>query len=440
MDSSAIWLSEALVMSLAADIPAATTTMRGSYGDNRQLITLDSETTGCLDGTPYKFYIWPGNSSDWSVNIQGGGWCLDEELCQNRAQISARGSSKNWNISGAWGPTDQNINGGPAAYTCEGLGSNCTRVYMPYCDGSCFSSSRAAPWPVNGTNYSLTFRGQGNLDRTIDTLQADFGFAKAKRLVISGGSAGGLSTYLKVDHFADRLRAAQAADADAEAAEAENEATAALPPSPGPRVVGRPVAGFFIDGPSFDPTLPTFAEQVKYGVAMFNATPPLSTKCKTNYVGEEWKCWMAPYAAPFVREPVFAVQSRFDEFQLQNLLGLPCFHGQTYAPPYSNISAQCNTSEKAAIVRFGADLLEQMQPWLQRKPESGAWLVSCIQHDVNVPAAEFHNITETQAFTSWLNGESLGKEKGYRFFDDCGASNDGTTPCAVGPTCAPPHF
>ena len=137
---------------------------------------------------------------------------------------------------------------------------------------------------MNGTNYSLTFRGQGNLDRTIDTLQADFGFAKAKRLVISGGSAGGLSTYLKVDHFADRLRAAQAADADAEAAEAENEATAALPPSPGPRVVGRPVAGFFIDGPSFDPTLPTFAEQVKYGVAMFNATPPL-------YKMQDELCW-----------------------------------------------------------------------------------------------------------------------------------------------------
>lgn len=94
----------------------------------------------------------------------------------------------------------------------------------------------------------------------------------------------GIPTYLKVDHFADRLRAAQAADADAEAAEAENEATAALPPSPGPRVVGRPVAGFFIDGPSVDPTLPTFAEQVKYGVAMFNATPPL-------YKMQDELCW-----------------------------------------------------------------------------------------------------------------------------------------------------
>ena len=91
-----------------------------------------------------------------------------------------------------------------------------------------------------------------------------------------------------------------------------------------------------------------------------------------------------------------------------------------------------------SIVTFGADLLEQMQPWLKAKPESGLWLVSCIQHNVDVPPAEFHNITEAQAFTSWLNAEPLGKDKDYRFIDDCG--KDGTTPCAVGPFCAPPHF
>ena len=38
--------------------------------------------------------------------------------------------------------------------------------------------------------------------------------------------------------------------------------------------------------------------------------------------------------APFVREPIFAVQSRFDEFQLMNLLGLPCFLGQNFEPPF----------------------------------------------------------------------------------------------------------
>ena len=110
--------SEALAISLAAtsQLPP-----HNSYGDNRQLITLDSATTGCLDGSPYKFYIWPGNSSDWSVFIQGGGWCLDEELCKTRAMISARGSSKGYNITYVGGPTSAISTAAPRATRAKGL-------------------------------------------------------------------------------------------------------------------------------------------------------------------------------------------------------------------------------------------------------------------------------------------------------------------------------
>ena len=56
-------------------LPPALTSSSGADGvDNRQLVVLDGEAK-CLDGSPYKFYVWPGNSSDWSVFINGGGWC-----------------------------------------------------------------------------------------------------------------------------------------------------------------------------------------------------------------------------------------------------------------------------------------------------------------------------------------------------------------------------
>ena len=106
--------------------------------DNRQFIVLNGNITPpdklaakCLDGSPYAFYVWPGNSSDWSIFINGGGWCLTESLCEARAK-TALGSSLGYNISGAWGPPPANINGGPPAYTCQGLDNNCTRVFMPY--------------------------------------------------------------------------------------------------------------------------------------------------------------------------------------------------------------------------------------------------------------------------------------------------------------------
>ena len=403
---------------------------------NTQFVKLDSETTGCLDGSPYAFWVVPGNSSEWEIFISGGGWCLTEALCEARASTSALGSSIGYNISGHWGPTAANINGGSPILSCEGLDPNCTRVYLPYCDGSAFSSERAALWPVNGSNATLTFRGRANLDRTLDTLQQRFGFADAQRLVVTGGSAGGLSTFLHVDHIADRLQAAQAVQMEQKVQAVQMEQKAP------PQVVGLPNAGFFIDGPSYNPSKPTFATLVQYGIGMFNATPPLSAACKAAHVGEEWKCWLAPYAAPFVRQPLFVVQSRFDEFQLRCLLGLPCMLNEPFGPPY-NPDPNCSATERTAMVGFGADLLGKLQPFLDAKPESGIWLVSCIQHGGNapmhgVPAPPGGGGAETLAFISWLNGGELGKHISYRWIDDC--ERNGTTPCNTGRYCAPPHF
>ncbi len=56
---------------------------------------------------------------------------------------------------------------------------------------------------------------------TRDLLLADYGLSKAQLVILTGGSAGGLSTFLHVDHVASRLSFA--------------------------RVVGLPVCGFFLD-------------------------------------------------------------------------------------------------------------------------------------------------------------------------------------------------
>ena len=255
------------------------------------------------------------------------------------------------------------------------------------------------------------------LERALDTLQQRFGLADARRLVVTGGSAGGLSTFLHVDRIADRLKAAQSTQAALIARKAP------------PQVVRLPNAGFFIDGPTDEPSKPAFATLVQYGVSMFNATPALSAACKAAHAGEEWKCWLAPSAAPFVRQPLFVVQSRFDEFQLRCLLGLPCMLNEPCGPPY-NPDPNCSAAERTAIVDFGADLLRKLQPFLRAKPESGLWLVSCIQHGGNAP---MHGVpvppargAETLAFTSWL--------------DKAGFGANGTTPCNTGFYCAPPHF
>jgi len=97
---------------------------------------------------------------------------------------------------------------------------------LPYSlsDGSSFSSYRQAPWKVkpNALNTTqLVFRGVSNLDRTLDALIKNYGLGEATDVILSGGSAGGLSTFLHLDRVAARL--------------------------PDAKVVGAPVAGYFTD-------------------------------------------------------------------------------------------------------------------------------------------------------------------------------------------------
>ena len=126
--------------------------------------------------------------------------------------------------------------------------------------------------------------------------------------MLSGGSAGGLSTYLGLDYVAERL--------------------------PNASVVGMPVAGYFLDhepAPFAGPVNPysppyehvakpynSYPEAIKYMYSMHNSSAQLSQECEAHYgpVGEAWKCLMAPHAQSFVKTPFFAIQSRFDEFQL----------------------------------------------------------------------------------------------------------------------------
>ena len=100
---------------------------------------------------------------------------------------------------------------------------------MYYCDGASFSGYRKDPVPVRcspGHNCTwpsedpdmnvsalpkLYFRGIRNFDATIDALFDKHGFGQAKEVVLSGGSAGGLSTFLHLDRLAARIPEANVA-------------------------------------------------------------------------------------------------------------------------------------------------------------------------------------------------------------------------------------
>ena len=148
-----------------------------------------------LDGSPYAFYFAPStsNSTQWTININGGGWCYDEMDCACRAK-DALGTSTLASPTG----------GGNCKNPSEagGLIQNCNSVDLLYLDGASFSGYRADPVPVPGSSAKLWMRGIKNLDATIDWLFANGGLGDATEVLLSGESAGELIFFFfTVLHF-----------------------------------------------------------------------------------------------------------------------------------------------------------------------------------------------------------------------------------------------
>lgn len=145
----------------------------------------------CLDGSPYGVYFRANPASTkWTVFLEGGGWCYNEKQCLQRSRVSSATADAGQGSSTKWGPTS-----GCGCMNVKDDGSiddTCNCLFFPYGDGASFSGFRAEPWPVPGGG-NLTFRGLKNLDAGLH-FAATHGLDQATDFVLSGGSAGGLST------------------------------------------------------------------------------------------------------------------------------------------------------------------------------------------------------------------------------------------------------
>jgi len=367
---------------LKLDTPAV-----GTAGTTFTYIPLADTSALCLDGSQYGIFVCAASPDQWTLNIQGGGWCYDEPDCLGRAG-TALGSSKTW-------PAEA------AKMGCDPSGTM-SYVNLYYCDGASFTGYREQPWPVPGTNSTLMFRGIRNLDASLDFLIAKYNINKASLLVLTGGSAGGLSTFLHLDHVAARL--------------------------PGVRVVGEPVCGFFLDHPQAYGNA-SYSDQMQYVYNMQNSTGSLSTACQSALAPQSWKCIMAPHAAPFINTPWFALQSRFDHWQLSEILFLPCMQAQNYGPPFK--PSQCaGTPQDADIEAYGPAFMEQFRP-LMTGSKNGVFLDACIIHGSTNSSIDGANNYE--AFQLWLQG-STAHSTWWTYKCD---GSDSTGPCDPSPICAP---
>ncbi|CAL5347918.1 unnamed protein product [Camellia sinensis] len=146
----------------------------------------------CLDGSPPTYHLDKGfgaGINNWLVHFEGGGWCNNVTTCLARKNTRL-GSSKQMANQLAFSGLLSNLQ----KFNLDFY--NWNRIKVMYCDGSSFTGDVEAVNPAT----NLHFRGARIFAAVIEDLLAK-GMKNAANAIISGGSAGGLTSILHCDCF-----------------------------------------------------------------------------------------------------------------------------------------------------------------------------------------------------------------------------------------------
>lgn len=254
--------------------------------------------THCLDGSPGAYYLReplvpPSTKPNVLIYAEGGGWCDGLANCYARS-LTDLGSSK------AYPDVAPNVL--PPGVSYEGASMFASASFAPsiiayakYCTGDSLTSSNSTPSYYNNTR--LYFSGRAMLDALVASLKPR-GLAAAPAVLVSGCSAGGLSAYSHVDAIAAQL--------------------------PGTLVAGLADAMFALNVSAFPGDVPApINGMYKWGFEAWNSSAGVNQDCLAAYgVADGAACLFGGNVAPFVRTPLFVVNSKHDTWQRITILGL----------------------------------------------------------------------------------------------------------------------
>jgi len=294
------------------------------------------------------------------------------------------------------------------------------KVFLHYCDGSSFGGGRVEPYVSThgGKPAKMWFRGRQNFNAMIHFLKTEFTMGDATEVILSGGSAGGLGVFYNLDHLATLL-------------------------PDGVRLTGFPDAGFFLDAKNSSGEY-QYRQNFIAADPVWNVTGSGGTNlgCLSAYKGEEWKCLMAPYIAPYIKTPIFVMNSAYDAWQMTNVLVAQCI------PSPRN---PCTAQQNMSLLAFHAQFLSDVAVVTAGKPQNGVYVDTCYVHEQNVnycsgqtsmpncvgwsplesgstkwgystsvEVSDGRHLTPQQAFGAYYRGDRVASSAidQYRFFDN----------------------
>jgi len=250
--------------------------------------------------------------------------------------------------------------------------ANWNTIYIEYCDGTSFSGDRDQPVIVRSTPIYL--RGKRILAALLDNMEQQFGLlTKSSAIILTGTSAGGLSTYLHSEYLYSRINPTVT------------------------KVYALPDAGFFLDHQTTT-GIYRYRQQFQSAVvALWNATGGVDQACIADNPVDQWKCFFAQYAYPYIKHvPVFITNSLYDTFQTSSILQLGCDPGHT---------GNCTDKQLSEFQQYRDDMLTVLSE-VTNNPRDGYFLNGCYQHESSCQDIDFMGIkingqTALQTFSNW---------------------------------------
>ncbi|GMH98675.1 hypothetical protein TrVE_jg8200 [Triparma verrucosa] len=305
-----------------------------------------SDSTMCLDGSPFYFYIRPGDPTKVALFLQGGGLCIERFDCEHRATTN-QGSSNEWEEEIY---DERNV----LSQDPRSPLSNYTHVFMRYCSGDTWTGTNTV---ASGPGrYDLYFSGHNQVAAALSHLQAtlDFGSTPDSQFFLSGASAGGIGTNNNCDFVASTL-------------------------GPNVSVKCSPQAGLFFP----EDTVALWQSRIGVNgmttnqIASIYLSRMFSSHHDTSCVVHAVKnldppsyCWEGSYLTPHISTPILVAQNFWDQLQIDNIL---CFQ--------DNLKhASCT---KDFLVDFKTHTLEQLTD-LSGKQRLGLFAPSCYMHTGNL--------------------------------------------------------
>ncbi|CAL9192096.1 unnamed protein product, partial [Musa hybrid cultivar] len=294
----------------------------------------------CLDGTVPGYHLHPGFGSgadSWLVNLEGGGWCNNAATCRF-SKNTMRGSSNYMEKQiQFFGISSNKPEENPDFY-------NWNRVIVRYCDGASFT----------GEGYdaknNLYFRGQRIWSVVMEDLMSK-GMRSAKQALLSGCSAGGLSSILHCDEF-----------------------RALFPQSTKVKCLAD--GGFFLDAVDVGGgrSLRSFYEGV---VNLHGVANSLPKSCTSRM--DATSCFFPQNRVPDITTPTFLLNAAYDVWQIQKSLapGKADPAGSWNGCKFNH--TKCDSKQIQFLQGFRNEMINALRGF-STSSKNGLFINSCFAH------------------------------------------------------------